>query len=215
MLMPRKISALRSITRTAESRLTESFIRTQTSASQPVPCAMENGFVRVSLLWTYLCGIVRAIMRPDCCSRFQNHRMSNRVVLIKQWKASSVACFNTPVRLFLSVSFRGCVRSGRASTTQACNQLGTPWGAKSFLRGAQVFWTMSNSFKRGPTHFSRGANIFLGGLGPPWLGTCYSLSPLSECSCLDWNTFTVLFCKTAPINFNSGSRKGFNKPGRW
>jgi len=39
---------------------------------------------------------------------------------------------------------------------QACNQLGTPGGVKSFLRGAQFFWTMLNSFKRCPTHFSRG-----------------------------------------------------------
>ena len=34
---------------------------------------------------------------------------------------------------------------------QARNQLGTPGGAKSFLRGAQVF-------KRCPTHFSRGTS---------------------------------------------------------
>jgi len=45
---------------------------------------------------------------------------------------------------------------------QARNQLGAPEGVKSFLRGAQIFWTMSNSFKRCPTHFSRGAKIFLG-----------------------------------------------------
>jgi len=36
------------------------------------------------------------------------------------------------------------------------NQLGTPGGAKSFLRGAQNFQTMSNSFKLCPTQFSRG-----------------------------------------------------------
>jgi len=50
---------------------------------------------------------------------------------------------------------------------QARNQLGTPGGAKSFLRGAQFFWTMSNSFKLYQTHFSRGAKNFLGRASPP------------------------------------------------
>ena len=57
--------------------------------------------------------------------------------------------------------------------TQARNQLGTPGGAKSFLKGAQIFWTMSNSFKRCPTHFSRGGEEFSRGasptLRPPWI----------------------------------------------
>jgi len=39
---------------------------------------------------------------------------------------------------------------------QARKQLGIPGGAKSFLRGAQIFLTMSNSFELCPTHFSRG-----------------------------------------------------------
>jgi len=39
---------------------------------------------------------------------------------------------------------------------QARNQLGTPGGAKSLLRGVQIFWTVSNNFKLYPTHFSRG-----------------------------------------------------------
>jgi len=39
---------------------------------------------------------------------------------------------------------------------QARNKLGTPEGAKKFVRGAQIFWTMSNSFKLYATHFSRG-----------------------------------------------------------
>jgi len=37
---------------------------------------------------------------------------------------------------------------------QARNQLGTPEGAKSFLRRAQMFQTLSNSFKLCSTHFS-------------------------------------------------------------
>jgi len=57
---------------------------------------------------------------------------------------------------------------------QARNQLGTP-GAKSFLRGALIFWTMSNSFKPCPTHFSSRGEIFSRGdslpLRPPWLQT--------------------------------------------
>ena len=56
--------------------------------------------------------------------------------------------------------------------TQARNQLCTPGGAKCFLRGAKNFWTMANIFKLYPTHFSRGANFFLGGAKPstdPWL----------------------------------------------
>jgi len=38
---------------------------------------------------------------------------------------------------------------------QACNQLGTSGGAKSFPRRAQIFWTMSNIVKLCATHFSR------------------------------------------------------------
>jgi len=37
------------------------------------------------------------------------------------------------------------------SFAQARNQLGTPGVAKSFLRGAQIFQTMSNSFQLCPT----------------------------------------------------------------
>ena len=41
--------------------------------------------------------------------------------------------------------------------------------AKSFPRGAQNCWTMSNSFKLYPAHFSRGEKKFVGGLCPSWL----------------------------------------------
>ena len=62
----------------------------------------------------------------------------------------------------------GWSRKCSIGSHQARNQLGTLRGAKSFLRGAQIFWTMSNSFKIYPTNFSRGgAKIFLGGLRPP------------------------------------------------
>jgi len=54
------------------------------------------------------------------------------------------------------------------SASQACNQLGTPGGAKSFVSGAQIFWTVSDSLKLCSTHFSKGAKIFRGGLLLPW-----------------------------------------------
>jgi len=47
-----------------------------------------------------------------------------------------------------------------STTTLARNQLGTPEGAKSYLRGVQMFSTMSNTF------FQRGQNIFRGGFTP-------------------------------------------------
>ena len=47
---------------------------------------------------------------------------------------------------------------------QARNQLGTPGGAKSFLRGAHIFCTMSDIFKLYPTRFFRvGGNFSRGG----------------------------------------------------
>jgi len=70
---------------------------------------------------------------------------------------------------------------------QVCNQLGTPEGAKSFLRRAQVFWqdpilwTASNSFELCPTHFSRGGEIFLRAFrppAPPWLRAWHYLNAL-------------------------------------
>ena len=45
-------------------------------------------------------------------------------------------------------------------TGQARNQLGTPGGAKSFPRGAQIFWTISNSFKLCLRHFPGGRKFF-------------------------------------------------------
>jgi len=49
---------------------------------------------------------------------------------------------------------------GHLCSNQARNQLGRPRGAMSFLRGTQIFLTMSNSFKPCPTHFYRGEKIF-------------------------------------------------------
>ena len=43
----------------------------------------------------------------------------------------------------------------QAMSSPSSNQLGTPGVAKSFLRRAQIFQTMSNSFQLCPTDFSR------------------------------------------------------------
>jgi len=53
--------------------------------------------------------------------------------------------------------------------TRAGNQLRTRGGAKSFLRGAQIFWTVSNSFKLCPRHFTRGGEHFAREASPLWL----------------------------------------------
>jgi len=62
---------------------------------------------------------------------------------------------------------------------QARNQLGTPGGAKSFPKGAQIFWNMSNSFKIYPTNFSKGGKkISRGGFAPLVTGLCWALQRL-------------------------------------
>ena len=66
------------------------------------------------------------------------------------WKTTTLAC-----RIYKTSSFSHD-KKGWVSLSQARNQLGTPGGAKSFLRGAQIFWTMPNTFKRCKTHFSWG-----------------------------------------------------------
>jgi len=56
--------------------------------------------------------------------------------------------------------------------------LGISEATKSFLRGAQIFWTASNSFKLCPTHFSRRGENFSRGTSPPcaphWLRAWWS-----------------------------------------
>jgi len=66
---------------------------------------------------------------------------------IRVWEWLYQDCFNS---------------SSQYCYTQARNQLGTPGWAKSFLRGVQIFWTMSNTFEVCPTHFSRGSEAPLG-----------------------------------------------------
>jgi len=73
-------------------------------------------------------------------------------------------------------------RSGCLLQTQGRNQLGAPGGTKSFLRGAQISWTMSNSFKRCSTHFSREAKNFRGGgFDPPSYGPVQTFSKQASC----------------------------------
>jgi len=52
-------------------------------------------------------------------------------------------------------------------TCQYRNQLGTLGGAKSFLRGAPIFKTMSNNLKLCSTYFSREGEKFFRGDSPP------------------------------------------------
>ena len=90
----------------------------------------------------------------SCCSWIQQECLklvSNSVWLVPQLANS--------VRPYLRLEIARMILFLR-TVWQARNQLGTPEGAKSFLRGAQNFWTMSNSCKRCPTHFSRGGANF-------------------------------------------------------
>ena len=99
---------------------------------------------------------------------------------------------------------------------QARNQFGTPGGAKNFLRGVQYFWTMSNSFKWCPTHFSRGGKKFSRGSKPPllspWLrawvtllGLAYRIGVVEQrCQIVKYYTIFVKWC-----NFSTSCRKNF------
>ena len=62
----------------------------------------------------------------------------------------------------------GCYGTDQVVHSQARNQLGNgaPGGAKCFLRGAQIFKTMCNSFKLFSIHFSRGQKFCRGTLLP-------------------------------------------------
>ena len=91
----------------------------------------------------------------------------------------------------------------RQAVQQARNQLGSPGEEKSFLRGAQIFWTigLSHIFKLYPTHFSRGAKILLRGLRPPCATPSYVPAVQSMRRSMDWtvedNTVDGLFsCAT-------------------
>ena len=77
------------------------------------------------------------------------------------------AAVNVEAFRHLIMSQQGKRKTNRLLDFQARNQLGTPGGAKSFPRGGQFFWTMSNSFKTCPTHFSCGGeNFSRGGIAP-------------------------------------------------
>jgi len=55
----------------------------------------------------------------------------------------------------------------KSDLKQGRSQFGTPGRAKSFLRRSQIFWTMSNTFKPCPTHFSKGGENFSREVLPP------------------------------------------------
>jgi len=64
-------------------------------------------------------------------------------------------------------------------SNQARNQLGTPRGRRVFWGGRKFFELRPVALiKPCPTHFSRGANIFLGGAPPPWLRACVKCTTL-------------------------------------
>ena len=72
--------------------------------------------------------------------------LSYFAIQIQSWFLKSQSKSNHSLKYFSNVKSK-----------QACNQLGTPGGAKTFLRWAHIFWTMSNSFKQCPTRFPNGA----------------------------------------------------------
>jgi len=82
------------------------------------------------------------------------------------------------------------VVSNECGLKQARNQIGTPGGAKSFLRGAQIFGTMSNIFKLCPTHFTRGGENFSRRASPflrnPWLRAWSQMNMVSNKRGLKW-----------------------------
>jgi len=69
---------------------------------------------------------------------------------------------------------------------QARNQLGTPGGAKSFLRGAQIFQAMSNTFFEGGEKNLRGSSPTMrpSGYGP--VHDYYSVRKSSSVSLKRW-----------------------------
>jgi len=76
-----------------------------------------------------------------------------------------------------------CYESEHSDTSiQACNQLGTPGGAKSFLGGAKFFELCPVVLNDVQHIFPGGSKIFLGGvltpLSLPWLRPCFDI--LSE-----------------------------------
>ena len=82
----------------------------------------------------------------------------------KQWcscQELNKQIFRNYLSLFLLEPPTFTLASGKAR-----NQLGTPGGPKSFPRGAQIFWTISNIFKLCPTHFYRGPKFSRRGLAP-------------------------------------------------
>jgi len=87
---------------------------------------------------------------------------------------------------------------------QARNQLRTPGGAKSFVRGVQNFWTMSYSFKLCPTHFfPEGAKNCTGGLRHPWLRIwwCTTLKTLrvGKTKLATHNSYAIESCLYTPL----------------
>jgi len=108
-----------------------------------------------------------AVNNPVAASqvRFQKFRAIQRFCVKVSNKHSDRGHSSNNLELLTDRTFR-----------KVRNQLGTPGGAKSFPRGAQMFRTMSNIFKLCPTHFSSGGENFCRGLSPLGYGSAFRAS---------------------------------------
>jgi len=101
-----------------------------------------------------------AFPRPNCSVVLRNARKAG---IWNTWKV--VLTKNKFSKNYVHAACVSSLTKKASGYSQARNQLGTPGRANSFLRGAQTFWTMSNSFKQCPTHFSRRGEAPLRSLG--------------------------------------------------
>jgi len=98
--------------------------------------------------------------------------ITNFYSMIRTVAGSETAVVKIEAFRNLIMSQQGRRKTKRLLDFQARNQLGTPGGEMSFLRGGH-FLTISNSFKIRPTHFFCGGENFSGGgFAPSWLRAC-------------------------------------------
>ena len=129
-------------------------------------------------MWELYCSLSICVhlfrFRVSACFAYDktviNERRVEKSVFEDQSEENSlwILKWTTLLGLFSKISF---------TPAQARNELETPGMAKSFLRGAQVFVTMSSSFQLCPTDFSRGDENFAGGAKPPLGAPSYRPAP--------------------------------------
>jgi len=152
-----------------------------------------------------ICKVFCAALTVTCCT-YQNWVLSTWLRIPTSHNANRAV---GNIALLHNTPLRGALR---VDHVQARNQLGTPGVAKSFLRGAQLFKTMSNNFQLCPTHFSWGGEQFCrGGEAPLVTGLIMSWpsmflfgsallhanNPLKNVS----SQFVLLCKKAAPSHF--------------